>query len=273
MIAVFVNCATILIGSIVGLLFAKKIPQKVTDSIQLACGLVSFVMGVQMAFKYQNVVYLALALILGGIVGTLLDIDGKILAFGKWLEKIFMGKGSGDFKGRGPLGEGVADKTGAERGLGSEGEASPTFESGHPKKNFAYAFLNASVLFCVGAMAIVGSFKAGIEHDYSIIFLKSILDGFISIGFAVAMGVGTVFSIITIFVYQGSLTLLSVLIAPYVSEQMLAELTGSGGALIILIGVNLMGLKKVKTANYLPAVLFSVIFVLCEPLVKGVFFR
>ena len=80
MIAVFVNCATILAGCLVGLFFAKKIPQKVTDAIQLACGLVSFVMGVQMSFKYQNVVYLALALILGGIVGTLLDIDGKILA-------------------------------------------------------------------------------------------------------------------------------------------------------------------------------------------------
>lgn len=232
MIAVFVNCATILIGCVVGLLFAKKIPQKVTDSIQLACGLVSFVMGVQMSFKYQNVVYLALALILGGIVGTLLDIDGKILQFGKFLEKVFVKKNS--------------------------------------EKNFAYAFLNASVLFCVGAMAIVGSFKAGIEHDYSIIFLKSILDGFISIGFAVAMGVGTAFSVISIFVYQGALTLLSVLIAPYVSEQMLAELTGSGGALIILIGINLMGVKKVKTANYLPAVLFSVIFVLCEPFVKSV---
>ena len=236
MIAVFVNCATILVGSLIGLLFAKKISEKVTDSIQLACGLVSFVMGVQMSFKYQNVVYLALALILGGIVGTLLDIDGKILAFGKFLEKVFVKKNNED-----------------------------------PKKNFAYAFLNASVLFCVGAMAIVGSFKAGIEHDYSIIFLKSILDGFISIGFAVAMGVGTAFSIIAIFLYQGALTLLSVLIAPYVSEQMIAELTGSGGALIILIGINLMGLKKIKTANYLPAVLFSVIFVLCEPFAKGLF--
>ena len=305
MIAVFVNCATILAGCIVGLLFAKKIPQKVTDSIQLACGLVSFVMGVQMSFKYQNVVYLALALILGGIVGTLLDIDGKILAFGKFLEKVFMKKNadvgergigsdgesdktregsffaslervsakaepeplsavSGDFKGQSPLGEGVATNE-----VGAQGETSPSFEKGRPQKNFAYAFLNASVLFCVGAMAIVGSFKAGIEHDYSIIFLKSILDGFISIGFAVAMGVGTAFSVIAIFFYQGSLTLLSVLIAPYVSEQMIAELTGSGGALIILIGINLMGIKKVKTANYLPAVLFSVIFVLCQPYVKN----
>ncbi|MBQ9206620.1 MAG: DUF554 domain-containing protein [Treponema sp.] len=311
MIAVFVNCATILAGSIIGLLFAKKIPQRVTDAIQLACGLVSFIMGIQMALDYkeQNVVYLALALICGGIIGTLLDIDGKILQFGKFLERIFVKKDngalrvgsdgeagkthevsfervsakampepsrvSGDFKGQSPLGERVATNE-----VGAQGETSPSqisrqarndteFSSGRPQKNFAYAFLNASVLFCVGAMAIVGSFKAGIEHDYSIIFLKSILDGFISIGFAVAMGVGTAFSIIAIFVYQGSLTLLSVLIAPFVSEQMIGELTGSGGALIILIGINLMGLKKVKTANYLPAVLFSMIFVLCEPFVKG----
>ena len=272
MIAVFVNCGTILLGSLVGLLFAKKISEKVTGSIQLACGLVSFIMGVQMSFKYQNVVYLALALILGGIVGTLLDIDGKILAFGRFLERIFMkknvGEPSGDFKGQRPLGEGVG---GNGEDIVAVGETSPSFSTGRPKKNFAYAFLNASVLFCVGAMAIVGSFKAGIEHDYSIIFLKSILDGFISIGFAVAMGVGTAFSVIAIFLYQGALTLLSVLIAPYVSEQMISELTGSGGALIILIGINLMGLKKVKTANYLPAVLFSVLFVLCEPFVKNLF--
>ena len=288
MIAVFVNCATILAGSIIGLLFAKKIPQKVTDAIQLACGLVSFIMGVQMSFKYQNVVYLALALICGGIIGTLLDIDGKILQFGKFLERIFVKKqesvgvsvgNSNPCDNNGAL-RGVPAERVATNEVGAQGETSPSqisrqarndteFSSGRPQKNFAYAFLNASVLFCVGAMAIVGSFKAGIEHDYSIIFLKSILDGFISIGFAVAMGVGTAFSIIAIFVYQGSLTLLSVLIAPFVSEQMISELTGSGGALIILIGINLMGLKKVKTANYLPAVLFSVLFVLCEPVVKG----
>jgi len=100
--------------------------------------------------------------------------------------------------------------------------------------------------------------------------LKSILDGFIAIGFAAAMGLGTAFSAIAIFVYQGLLTVLGIFIHDYVSDALLAELTGSGGALIILIGINLMGLKKIKTANYLPAVLFSVIFVLCEPLVRSI---
>lgn len=256
MIAVFVNCATVLLGSLVGLLFAKKISKKITDAIQLACGVVSFIMGVQMAFKYQNVVYLALALILGGIAGTLCDIDGKILKFGQWLSKI----------------TGQNKNPQNEQNEVSEGEG----EGG--QKNFAYAFLNASVLFCVGAMSIVGSFKAGVEQDYSTIFLKSILDGFISIGFAAAMGAGTAFSIIAIFIYQGTLTILSVWISPFVTEQMLAEITGSGGALIVFIGFNLMNIKQIKTANYLPAVLFSVIFVLCEPLainllnyIKGLF--
>ncbi|MBO7123591.1 MAG: DUF554 domain-containing protein [Treponema sp.] len=259
MLAVFVNCAAIVAGSVIGLLFAKKIPQKITDAIQLACGLVSFVMGVQMAFKYQNVVYLALALIFGGIVGTALDIDGKILKVGRFLERVFLKKpdaaASSNSRGTNDL-----DDTRA-----------PEFSAGKPQKNFAYAFLNASVLFCVGAMAIVGSFKAGIEGDYSIIFLKSVLDGFIAIGFAAAMGVGTAFSALAIFVYQGALTLLAIFIHQYVSDSLLAEITGSGGALIVLIGINLMGLKKIKTANYLPAVLFSALFVLCEPFVRGLF--
>lgn len=260
MLAVFVNCAAIVAGSVIGLLFAKKIPQKITDAIQLACGLVSFVMGVQMAFKYQNVVYLALALIFGGIVGTALDIDGKILKAGRFLERVFLKKP-----------EAAAPAVSRAPTDSAAKESAAEFSAGKPQKNFAYAFLNASVLFCVGAMAIVGSFKAGIEGDYSIIFLKSVLDGFIAIGFAAAMGVGTAFSALAIFVYQGALTLLAIFIHQYVSDSLLAEITGSGGALIVLIGINLMGLKKIKTANYLPAVIFSALFVLCEPFVRGLF--
>ena len=269
MLAVFVNCAAIVAGSVIGLLFAKKIPQKINDAIQIACGLVSFVIGVQMAFKYQNVVYLALALILGGVVGTALDIDGKILKVGRFLERVFLKKGTDDGAS--------ANDAASTDSRDSSNPSSPTdsraaeFSAGKPQKNFAYAFLNASVLFCVGAMAIVGSFKAGIEGDYSIIFLKSVLDGFIAIGFAAAMGVGTAFSALAIFVYQGALTMLSVFIQRYVSDALLSEITGSGGALIVLIGINLMGLKKIKTANYLPAVLFSALFVLCEPFVRGLF--
>lgn len=245
MIAVFVNCGAIIAGALIGVLFARKISAELSGIIQTAAGTVTLILGIQMAFKYQNVVYLALALIIGGILGTWWDIDGKILSLGKLLERVMYRKNV--------------------NGKSSQTET----DSSAAKPSFAYAFLNASVLFCVGAMAILGSFKAGIEKDYSIIFTKSILDGFMAITFGAAMGIGTAFSAIAIFVYQGALTLLSVLIQPYVTDSMVAELTGSGGALIMMIGINLLGLRKIKTANYLPAVVLSVVFVLLDPYLKS----
>ncbi len=107
--------------------------------------------------------------------------------------------------------------------------------------NFAYAFLNATILYCVGAMTILGSLKAGIEKDYSIIFTKSILDGFMAISFSAAMGIGTAFSSISIFIIQGAITLLSTLVQPFCTDQMIGELTGAGGCLLIMIGINLVG--------------------------------
>lgn len=244
MFAVFVNCAAIIVGSILGLLVAGRMSKKMEDVIQTGAGFITLILGIQMAFKYQNVCFLTLAIILGGILGTIIDLDSKILSLGKILERLV------------PVQKGQV--SGSRDSIGSSGE-----------KNFAYAFLNASVLFCVGAMAILGSFKAGIEKDYSIIYTKSILDGFMAISFTAAMGIGTAFSALAIFLYQGALTLLSVAVQPFVSDVMLSELTGSGGVLICMIGVNLIGLKKIKTANYLPAVVFTVLFVLLESPVKN----
>ena len=232
MIAVLVNCASVIAGSLVGLIFCKKINDNLSDIVCCGAGVVTMVIGFQMAFQYKSVVILALSLIMGGIIGTWLDIDGKILALGKFLETKF-GKKEG--------------------------------QSG--KQNFAYAFLNASVLFCVGAMAVLGSFNAGINKDYTLIFTKSILDGFMAIVFAAAMGVGTAFSAITVFVYQGLLTLCSTWIAPYVTEEMLTELSAVGGAAIVMIGMNLLKLRTIKTANYLPAIILAVVFVI----IKNVF--
>ncbi|MCQ2241063.1 DUF554 domain-containing protein [Treponema sp.] len=240
MLAVFVNCAAVVLGSLIGLVVAGRMSKKMEDVIQTGAGFITLVIGMQMAFKYQNVCFLTLAIIAGGIIGTIIDLDDKILSLGKLLERLLPKK----------------------RPEGQETELSVN-------KNFAYAFLNASVLFCVGAMAILGSFKAGIEKDYSIIFTKSILDGFMAISFTAAMGIGTAFSAIAIFLYQGALTLLSVAVQPYVSDVMLAELTGSGGVLICMIGINLIGLKKIKTANYLPAVIFTVLFVLLDSPVRN----
>lgn len=244
MTAVFVNCAAVILGSILGLLFSGRIGSRMEEVIRTGAGIVTLVLGLQMAFEFQNVVYFTLAVIAGGITGTALDIDAKILCLGKLLERLV-----------------YRNKVSAAAVAGEEGRF---------VRNFAHAFLNSSVLFCVGAMAILGSLKAGIEHDYSVIFTKSILDGFMAISFAAAMGAGTIFSALSILVYQGALTLLSTLAAPYCTEQMIAEITGSGGALICMIGINLLGIRNIKTANYLPAVLFSVIFVLLDPYISQI---
>ena len=233
MLAVFVNCGTILIGSLVGLIFAKKITDAFSVTFSTAAGIIVLVLGMQMALEFQNVIYLTLSLIIGGLLGTLWDLDGKILRFGAFLERKLVQK------------NGVEDE-----------------KSG---KNFARAFLDATVLFCVGGMSILGSIKAGVEADYTIIFTKSILDGFMAIVFCSAMGIGTAFSIIPLFLYQGALTLASTFIAPYIGDAMLAEITAIGGCLIIMIGVNLLEFKNIKTANFLLSIFIVPIFYILEP--------
>jgi uncharacterized membrane protein YqgA involved in biofilm formation len=244
MLGTIVNCVAIIAGSLVGILFSSKISDEVSDVISSAAGVVTLIIGMQMAFQTVNVIYLALSLIAGGLLGAWWDIDGKILALGRLLEHRFGG----------------SRKTGAAVPVAAPGD-----DLQAPPSRFAYAFLNASVLFCVGAMAIVGSFKAGTEGDCTILFTKSVLDGFMSIVFGAAMGIGTAFSALSILVYQGLLTLGSGLIKPFVTERMIAELTGVGGAFIVMIGINLLNLRKLKTANYLPALVIVVLFVLSDP--------
>ena len=239
MIAVFVNCITIIIGSLIGIIFSKRISDNLSRVVQTGSGVVTMVIGIEMALAYENIIFLAMAIIAGGILGSWMDIDGKILLLGDALGKLVLRK---------------------KHSQGQQDQGS---------SNFAYGFLNASVLFCVGAMAILGSIKAGIDGDYTIIFTKSVLDGFMAIVFAAALGIGTAFSALTVLVYQGALILLSGLVAAYTNDVLLAELGATGGILIIMISVNLMGLAKIKTANYLPALVLSVVFVVVKDLFFG----
>ena len=230
MIAVLVNCFTIILGSLLGIIFSKKITSRLSEVIQTGAGVVVLVLGVEMTLQYDNILFLTFSLMAGGVIGSIIDIDGKIFKIGQWL-----------------------------------GTKLPQKEE-KSTSSFGYGFLNASVLFCVGAMSIVGSIEAGVNGNYSVIFTKSLLDGFMAIVFASSMGVGVAFSFLTVLIYQGALTLLATVIAPYMDEVLLAELTASGGALIIMIAINLLGLKSIKTANYLPAVFLCVLFVLLERL-------
>ncbi len=254
MLGVLINCAAIIVGSILGVLLTKKMSKKMEDAITVGSGFVVIVMGMQMAFKYENVVYFTLSIILGGIVGTAIDLDVKVLNLGKAIERLVYHKSKEE--------QLLEEKQQRTESLLQETELS--------KKSFPLAFLNASVLFCTGAMAILGSLKAGIEKDYSILITKSILDGFIAISFAAAMGIGTAFSALAIFVYEGAITLLSSLVKPFCTDMMLNELTGTGGCLIVMVAINLIGLKKVKTANYLFAMIFTVIFVILDPYIKNI---
>ena len=243
MLAVFVNCFTVIVGGLIGVLFSSKIKESLSVTVQNAAGVITLVLGFEMAFQYESIICLTLSLILGGVIGTALDIDGAIYKLGKFFEKLVERKNQKSQDDEENLTEVVEVKNQLA-----------------PKKDFAFGFLNASVLFCVGAMSIIGSFKAGIEKDYTIIFTKSILDGFMAIVFASSMGAGAIFSFITVFVYQGALTLLSTFIAPYVNDSLLNELSACGGAMIVMIGINLLKLKEIKTANFLPGLVLVVVY-------------
>ena len=229
MLATIINALAIVAGSAIGLILKKGLSKRFETAIFTAAGITTIVIGIQMALKTSHILAFALALIAGGLVGTTMKIEDSVLRLGERLKARFA----------------------PEEGRG----------------NFALGFLNATVLYCSGAMAIIGSFKAGTEGDYAILFTKSILDGTLAILFASAMGAGVAFSAISVLIYQGLLTLLSIWLKPFVTPPMLAELTGIGGAFVLMIGLNLLDIKKLKTGDFLPALVFILLFVLAMPYV------
>jgi uncharacterized membrane protein YqgA involved in biofilm formation len=229
MIATVINCLAVVLGSVIGLVLTRKISRELEDVIYTSTGFITLVIGMKMAFSSGSVLILALSVIIGGLLGYWWNVEAGVLRLGDLLKRRFA---------RGKAGE----------------------------KNFGFAFLNASVLFCAGAMTLIGSFKAGTEGDYTLLLTKSVMDGFMSILMSAAMGLGVAFSALVILVYQGALTLLGSFVKPFVSESMLNELTGVGGVLVLMIGLNLLKLKTVKTANFLPAIIVAVGAVLLKSL-------
>lgn len=213
MFPTFVNTATVLLGSLLGFLIRKKIKPELKGVVFTAMGLIAILLGLKMALAFENFLIIIFSLVTGGILGSLWDLDGLILAGGRMLERKLRLKGEGDF---------------------------------------SHALLNASLIFCVGAMTIVGSIEAGVKGDYSLLLTKSVMDGFTAIFLTAAMGIGVLFSAVTVLVVQGGLTLLAAQLQPWISDAMLTDLSALGGILIIMIGLNLMELKSIKTANYLP---------------------
>jgi uncharacterized membrane protein YqgA involved in biofilm formation len=227
MIATVINALAVLIGSLVGLFLKGKIHDQYEKTVFTALGIFTLVLGFSMAQEPCNALYMVFSLVLGGLLGTWMRIEDRILSFGEWMKN----------KLPGSMGEG----------------------------QFSMGFLDATVLFCVGAMTIVGSFKAGIEKDYELLLLKSVMDGSVSVPLAAVMGWGVAFSAVSILIVQGALTLMSSVVAPYADQAMLDAVSAVGGLLIIMIAINLLKLKKINTANFTPALVLIILFQLITP--------
>lgn len=213
-----VNAAAVIIGSGLGLALKRGIPEKYQNTIMHGMALAVGVIGLQMAFKTQNMLVVILGIAAGAIVGEALNIDAGLNKIGDWLSKK----------------------------LGSQGQA------GH--SNIGQGFVTASLVYCIGAMAVVGAIQDGLTGDTSTLYAKSLLDGITSVVFTSSMGLGVAFSSLSILVYQGSITLLAGFFSAVLSETVITELTATGGILIIGVSILMLEIKKIKLANLLPAI-------------------
>lgn len=220
LLGVLVNTGAVIVGSLLGLLFRKGIPQRVSSAVMIGLGLCAVYIGIDGALEGENVLIVIASMVLGGIVGTLLDIDGGINRLGKWVETRFQHH---------------------------EGD----------NASAAQGFVTASLLFCAGAMTINGAIEAGIQGDDTIFFTKATLDFFSSIMLSAGLGIGVMLSAAFVLVFQGLLVLLAGVIAPVLTPFAVAEMTCTGSLIMIAIGTNLMGISKIKVADYLPGILFA----------------
>ena len=229
MLGVFVNAIAVFIGSCIGLLCKEGIPEKFTDAIMAGVALCVTYIGISGTLKGENTIVLIFSIVTGAIAGTAMDIDGKLAKLGKMIENRFAAKN--------PDKEAVS--------VGASG-----------KSSIAQGFVTASLLFCTGAMTIVGSLTAGLTGDCETLFTKSVLDFISSIMLTVSLGVGVIFSSAYILVFQGAIALMSGLLAPVLSDAAINEIICAGSVMIMGLGFNMLGITKIKVANYMPAIVF-----------------
>lgn len=223
MIAAAVNAVVVALGALLGLAFGGRLREEHTGTIVAGLGICVMVIGITSAIVTTNILIVIVSMVLGTILGELLKIEARLDTLGDWL-KARLGR--------------------------------------HGGSRFTEGFVTASLLFCVGSMAIMGSFDAGLRGDYQTIFAKSALDGVMAVTFAATMGLGVMFSGLTVLVYQGALTLLAGVVEPFLSEAVVVEMSAVGGVLLIGTGINILGLapKRLKVGNMLPAMVLPVIW-------------
>ena len=219
MIGVLTNVLTVLLGSSLGLLLKKGIPERVSGAVMCAIGLCTVYIGVDGALQGENTIVLIVSMVLGTICGTLLNIDGGINRLGSFFER--------------------------------------KMQQTDGKTSIAEGFMTASLLFCVGAMTIVGSLNAGLSGDNKVLVTKSILDLISSCMLASSLGIGVMFAALFVLVYQGGLVLLAGLLQNVLTNPaIIAEINCAGSVMIIGLGLNILGITKIKVADQLPAMVF-----------------
>jgi hypothetical protein len=212
------NAAAVLVGGLVGLAFGSRFSDRTRQTVLAGLGLFTAAIGLRLFLQTQNPLYPLGGIVLGALIGEGLRIEDGLARFGAWLEGRF---------------------------AGGSGETTSTFVRG---------FLTASILFCVGPMTILGSIQDGLGGDYQLLAIKSVLDGFAAMALASALGLGVLFSIVVILVYQGGLTLLAAQAQAVLTDTMTAEMTAVGGILLLGIAIgSLLQLRTIRTGNMLPA--------------------
>ncbi|PKL19140.1 MAG: DUF554 domain-containing protein [Spirochaetae bacterium HGW-Spirochaetae-5] len=234
-----VNAAAIIAGGVAGALLRSGLPERFRDTIMQALGLSIVMIGLSGALQgiyvitasgklsREYIMLMIFSLVGGAIIGELLNIEDKLEKLGIWIQKKYL-KNSG---------------------------------------NFAEGFVTASLVFCVGAMAIVGSLEDGLAGDTGTLFAKAVLDGVISVIFAATLGIGVAFSAIPVFLYQGLITLTAGFIKPWLTESVISQTSLVGSILIIAIGINVLELKRIKVGNLLPAVFIPFVYYLITKIV------
>jgi uncharacterized membrane protein YqgA involved in biofilm formation len=229
MLGTLINIASVLLGGGLGAILGGRLPERMRETVLHGLGLVTVMVGIQLALETDNVLIVMGSVLVGAILGEWWKIDVGLDRVSVWLR------------------DRVARRAG-DRQLG----------------HFTEGFITASLLFCVGPMTVLGAIQDGLTGDYTLLAIKSMLDGFAALAFASSLGIGVLFSVLTILIYQGGLTLLAGLAQNALSDPMIAEMSAVGGIMIIALGLMLLELKRVRVANLLPALLIAplIVFIL-----------
>ncbi|EPD50914.1 hypothetical protein HMPREF1210_02422 [Paenisporosarcina sp. HGH0030] len=228
LLGTLINALLIIVGTIIGRLL-KNIPENMKQTVMYAIGLAVTVIGLQMGFESGQFLIVIISLVVGAVIGEWIDLDHQLNRFGHWLESKV---------GKNKKGENIS---------------------------IAQGFVSATLIFVIGSMAVIGSLDSGLRNDHDLLIVKGLIDGFTSIILATTLGIGVLLSAVPVILYQGTIALFATQISRVIPQEALAlyiqEMTATGGIMIVAIGLNMIGLTKIRVANLLPGILVVAIVV------------